>query len=292
MSPATKGYLLVLLAATCWAMLGPVARVAFAEGVSPLEVAFWRALLGGALFFAHARLVMSGPRLERRHFLPVIGFAVIGVAVFFSAYQVAVEEGGAALAAVLLYTAPAWVALMSLLLLGERMTILKVTAVALTLIGVVGVALSGTGEVRFSTLAIGAGLVSGLSYAFYYPFGKIYFSERSPACWYAYGLPLGALLLVPMVGFSAKSPAAWGAILWLAVASTYVPYLAYGAGLQRLEATRASIVATTEPVIAAVLAYFWWSERFGRWGYVGAVLILTAVVLAALERTQRTAEAK
>ena len=43
------GYILILLAAVCWGLIGPVAKLAFREGVEPLEVAFWRAALGGVL---------------------------------------------------------------------------------------------------------------------------------------------------------------------------------------------------------------------------------------------------
>jgi len=276
------GYVYVILAALCWATVGPVARVAFEAGVTPLEVAFWRALLGGLLFGMHMGLFRS-ERLKRRHLGPMLGFAVVGVGVFFGAYMVAVEAGGAALAAVLLYTAPAWVAVMGVLLLGERLTLLKLFALTLTLVGVVGVAWGGDGDARFSIAAILWGLLSGISYATYYPFGRWYFNERTPATWFAHAFPVGALLLLPFVSFATKTGSAWIALAWLAVVSTYMAYLAYGAALQRLEATRASIVATLEPVFAGAMAFWWWSEQFGWVGYVGAVLILTAVVLATVD---------
>lgn len=285
------GYFYIILAALCWATIGPVARFAFDAGVTPLEVGFWRAMLGGVLFAAHMAAFRS-ERLRRKHLAPMLAFAVIGVAVFFGAYMFAVEAGGAALAAVLLYTAPAWVAVMSVLLLGERMTTVKLLAVGLTLLGVVGVAMGGDGTIRFSVAAIVWGLISGLSYACYYPFAKWYFHERTPATWYAYAFPIGALLLLPFVTFTAKSLVAWGAIAWVAVISTYVAYLAYGAGLQRMEATPASIVATLEPVFAGALAFWWWSEQFSWLGYVGAALILTAVVLAAVDPARTSRKAK
>jgi DME family drug/metabolite transporter len=61
--------------------------------------------------------------------------------------------------------------------------------------------------------------------------------------------------------------------------STYLAYALYAAGLRRLEATRASVVATLEPVLAAVFAYLWWGERFSAGGYLGAGLVLLAVYL-------------
>ena len=273
------GYLYIVLAAACWALIGPVSRFAFAEGVAPLEVAFWRAALGSMLFGAHA-LVMRAPCVARADLPAMALFGLLGVSLFYSAYLLAVEEGGAALAAVLLYTAPAWVALMSAFWLGDRLTARKLAAVGLTVAGVAGIALGSGDALRLTAGAFAWGLVAGWCYALYYPFGKRYFSRYAPAVVYALALPVGALALLPFVDFVPKSGVAWAAIGWLSLCSTYLAYLFYALGLQRLEATRASIVATLEPVIAAGFAYLWWGERFGLGGYAGAVLVLAGVLLA------------
>lgn len=280
------GYLYIVAAAACWATLGPVARLAFGEGVAPLEVAFWRATLGGACFVLHV-LARRRRGVAARDVPAVLGFGVLGVTVFYASYLWAVEAGGAALASVLLYTAPAWVAVMSALWLGERMTGAKVVAVVVTVGGVACIALGGGGALRVTAAAIGWGLVAGWSYALYYPFGKLYFARYPAALVLAYALPAGALGLLPFVSQSPKTPVAWAAIGWLGIVSTYVAYTLYARGLQRLEATRASVVATLEPVMAAMLAYLWWGERFDASGYAGAALVLVGVVLAvtARERT-------
>ena len=46
------GYLYVLAAAVLWSLIGPFSKICMEEGLAPLEVAFWRALLGGICFFA------------------------------------------------------------------------------------------------------------------------------------------------------------------------------------------------------------------------------------------------
>lgn len=283
-SEQTIGYGYILLAATCWGLLGPVARWALAAGVQPLEIAFWRAVIGGLCFMGHAtwlRAHRGAVSVARRHVPVVLAFGLVGVAFFYSAYQFAVEAGGAALASVLLYTAPAWVALIGGTWLGERITARKALAVALTLLGVTGIALGGAGVLRITTEALAWGLASALSYALYYPFGKRYFDAYAPATIFACALPVGALGLAPFVTFAPKGAVAWGALTFIGLVSTYGAYLAYGASLRRLEASRASIVATLEPVVAAFVAFWWWDERFGAWGYVGAVLVITAAFLAA-----------
>ena len=283
------GYAFIALAALLWGTLGPAARFALQAGIEPLELSFWRALLGGALFGAHA-LARRRVRIARRDLPPVIAFALLGVALFYLSYFRAVRAGGAALAAILLYTAPAWVALASALWLGERMTARKLAALALTLGGVALVAMGSGGDsgrdaaVQVSAAALTWGLVAGLAYAAYYLFGKRYFSRYETPTVLGLALPLGALALLPAVPFATKSGATWATIAFIAVVPTYAAYFVYGLGLRRVEATRAATVATLEPLVAAGLAYAVWGETLRPLGYVGGLLVLAGVLAIATER--------
>lgn len=283
------GYLFIALAALLWGTLGPAARLPLRAGVDPLELSFWRALLGGALFALHA-LARRRVRIERRDLPAVVAFGLLGVALFYLSYFRAVRAGGAALAAILLYTAPAWVALAAALWLGERMTARKLAALALTLGGVALVAMGSDGSgasVRIGPAALGWGLIAGLAYAAYYLFGKRYFSRYETPTVLCYALPLGALTLLPAVRFAPKSGVTWGVIAFIAVVPTYLAYLAYGIGLRRVEATRAATVATLEPLVAAALAYALWGEALRPLGYAGALLVLAGVVASVNPRMDR-----
>ena len=284
-----KGAGYIVLAAVLWGILGPVARLAFAEGIAPLEVAFWRAVIAGGAFVAHA-VVARPDRIAKRDWPGVAAFGVVGVSVFFASYQLAVEAGGAALASVLLYTAPVWVAVLSFVFLRERMTALKVVAVALTIVGVAGIALGGGGSVRVTTAALGWGLAAGLSYSLYYLVGKVYFTRYATSAVLAVALPLGALGLVPFVDFAPKSALAWAALGWIGLVSTVGAFVAYAHGIRRMEATHASIVATLEPVVAGAVAFAWWGERFSLAGYLGAGLILAAVLGTILDPNRRRSD--
>lgn len=277
------GYAWIALAAVLWGTLGTAARLALRDGMDPLELSVWRALLGGALFGAHA-LARGRTRIALRDVPAVAAFALIGVAVFYLSYFRAVRTGGAALAAILLYTAPAWVALASALWLGERMTPRKLAALALTLAGVALVATGGRGDVRLGTAAIGWGLLSGVAYAAYYLFGKRWLARYEMPTILCWALPAGAIALLPVVPFAPKSPATWATLAFIATVPTYLAYLVYGIGLRRVEATRAATVATLEPLVAAALAWAVWGETLRASGYLGAVVLLAGVVLIATER--------
>jgi DME family drug/metabolite transporter len=271
----------MILAAASWALIGPVSRIVLEHGLAPVEVAFWRALIGGALFMGHA--ASRRQRLPRgRGLWGVVLFGLVGVAVFYLSYQLAVLYGGAALASVLLYTAPAWVTAGSRVFLGQPVRPVQVALVGLTLLGV---ALLGWPQEGYRLAPAGVfwGLVSGLAYALYYIYGKLQFARYAPTALLALALPVGALALWPWVPFAPKSGVDWLALVVLAFVSTYLAYGFYGRGLERLPAPQAALVATLEPVLASLLAFAWWGERFSALGYLGAALIVLAVALVALE---------
>ncbi|GGN04756.1 membrane protein [Thermus composti] len=272
------GYVYLLLAAALWGLIGPVSRIAFQEGLSPLLVAFFRAAIAWVFFALHA-LLLGQVRVARRDLPALVLFGVVSVALFYGAYQLAVDYGGAALASVLLYTAPAWVALLSHLILKEPLDRKGLLAVALTLLGVALMGLGGGSEVRAGFLALFFGLLSGFTYALYYIFGKLYLPRYATPTLFLYALPVGALALWPFVDFAPLSGRAWAALLFLGLFSTYGAYLAYYAGLRRLPATRASVVATLEPVVANLFAFLLFREVLAPLGYLGAALVLWAVLL-------------
>lgn len=276
------GYLYIVLAAILWGLIGPASRFALREEIDPLEIAFWRAALAAVLFGAHAA-VLRRVRVARGDLPAVLAFGLVGIALFYASYMQAVRLGGASLAAVLLYTAPVWVALLACLAGWETLGARKGVALALTLVGVAGLARAAGGEVRVGAAAILWGLVSGWAYATHYVFGKRYFPRYPTPTLFLYALPVGAVGLLPFFRFQTeRSATTWAVLLFLAIVPTYGSYLLYSAGLRRVEATRAATVATTEPVVAAIAAYLIWGERLSVAGYFFAALVLAGVILVVL----------
>lgn len=278
---APTGYVLVFVAAVLWGLIGFFSRTILDAGVGPLEIAFWRAVIAGVAFVLHAA-VARRLRVRSRTDLAALGaFALVGVTLFYASLNLAIDAGGVSLAFVLLYTAPAFVAVLAWPLLGERLTARKAWLVALAVAGVVLVARSSGGGVAVTPSSLGWGLTAGASYAAYYLFGKWVLHRYAPVTIFALVLPIGALGLLPFVDFVPKDPAVWGWLVTLGLVSTYLAYLVYYTGLRATEASRAVLVATIEPVVAAALAAAVFGERLGWIGWAGAGLILAAAAGAA-----------
>ncbi|HKX03808.1 MAG TPA: EamA family transporter, partial [Methylomirabilota bacterium] len=63
-----------------------------------------------------------------------------------------------------------------------------------------------------------------------------------------------------------------------------IAYALFTAGLGRVSATAAGIVALLEPLTATTLGLLVFGERLGAVGFAGAALLLTALILLTLAR--------
>jgi DME family drug/metabolite transporter len=262
----------VVLAALLWSSVGPLSRLALASGLPPLDVALGRALVAAACFGVHA-VASGGAAPARRDAPALVAFAAIGVAGLFAMNQLAVAAGGAALATILLYTAPIWVTAAAPLL-GERVRA-RAAVAAVTAAGGIAVLAAGGGGVRATPPALLWGLGSGAAYALYSALGKRLVRRAAPETVFALALPIAAAALVALGARPSLPPARQAAPVIAIGLLSYGASLAYARGLRVLPAARAAILATLEPIGAAILAFALFGERVA---VPGAAIALVAIV--------------
>lgn len=284
-----SGYALIAGAALLWALIGVFSGRLLAAGITATEIAFWRAAGGGALFIVHAVASKSFLRVQQRDLPAFILFGLVGVTLFYTSLNLAIDQGGISLAFILLYSAPAFVAILAAVFLGEKLTHPKILLVGVAILGVVLVAQSSGEGMTITPAAVLWGLTAGLTYSSYYLFGKALLKRYEIATIYSLIMPIGALGLLPVAKFEifAAPSIVWLDIFLLTVFSTYIAYLIYYRGLRQVEASRAVLVATIEPVLAAVLAALLFGERLGVLGIVGATLVVGASVFASLQAPEQ-----
>ncbi|MEO1063252.1 MAG: DMT family transporter [Actinomycetota bacterium] len=283
-----RRYLLVVTAAVLWALIGVWATELDEAGLSAVRIGAWRAVLGGACFVAHAAATgRLRPARELRP-APVAALALVGVSLFYVALPAAASEGGVSLAWVLLYTAPAFVAVGSWLWLGEGLGAGGVALVVLTLLGVALVVLPDSEGITISTISVSWGLAAGFGYAAYTLLTKSLSSDAEPVTVLAVALPLGAVPLLPVLGVP-SGLRVWALLVGLGIVSTYLPYLAYSTALRHVPASRASIVASVEPLVAVAIAVLVYGESLHPVALLGAALIIGAAA-AAVAQSARAAK--
>lgn len=282
--------MLVLGAAAFWATFGLFAKVLYARGYSPLELASVRAALG----FAGAALwVARKPgalRIDRRGLLFFALYGALGFALFETLFFAALERTTIAIAAALLYTAPAFVLLASRLIWHEHIPPKKLGALAMVLLGVLLVtgALHAlrTGEAHLTGAALGLGLAAGAGYALYTLFSKLataHWSSETSLFWSFLFAAVALAVFAPPLEPLLREPRDLPILLALGIVPTLIPYALYLGGLRRLRASTAAMLASLEPVIAALLAVVLLGEALDLTRIIGIGLIVGAAVIIARE---------
>ncbi len=287
----TNGAAFVLAAATVWGTIGLAGRAAFRAGVVPLEAAFYRAGISFVVVLTATLLTSPAAlRVRARDLWLFAAYGFLSIAIFFYVYLYAIERTSIATAAILLYTAPAFVAVLSALIFKEPLTGVRAAAVALAVFGCVLVVRGyDPGSLRLNLPGVLAGLASGFTYAMYSIFGKTALRRYGTRTTLTYAFGFGTIFLGAAAVYRkavtvAHPSEAWLPILYLALVTTLFAGILYLSGLRRIEPGRASLIATIEPVVAAVLGYAVLGERLDQWQVVGGLLVLSAVVIAGRAR--------
>lgn len=282
----SRGYLYVALAACLWATLGLFFRTLHDQfGVSALTVAFLRASVAAIALVMFALTAHRDALKISLHDIPFFAFyGLCGVAAFYFFYIQAVIQTSVTTAVVLLYTAPTFVSIMAWRFWSEAMTARKVIAIALAFVGCALIARAyDFGGLQLNGVGLLLGLGAGLTYALYTIFSKFALAKHSSLNALIYALLFGALFLAPLQSGEefnrlVQQPLAWVFVLGLAIGPTLGALALYNAGLARVPASNASLVATLEPLIASVLAFIVLGERFEIAQMIGGAMVVGAAV--------------
>ena len=281
------GPALILLAGCFWGSMGIFVRRLTDYGFSSIQIVAIRVTLA-ALIFCMLLLIKdpSGFRISVKDIPLFLGLGFGSILFFTVCYFTAITMMPLSTAAILLYTSPIWIMLMSVLFFREKLTGRKLLALVLAFAGCVLVSgISGEGMTLPGLLV---GLGSGIGYGLYSILGTVALRRYSPFTVTTYTFvfaALGSWLIcrpAEMLAKFAAAPNLPGLVFFCfltALVTAVIPFLAYTLGLQTVEASRAGILATVEPLVATLIGVAVFSEPLTLLSGLGILLILAAVVL-------------
>ena len=283
-------------------------------GLSPLIIGAGRvtvaALAGAVLFGLTPRKMHTDWWVSRKDWPLLLVNGILGVSLFHFSYLSTIHQVGMGLAAILMYTKPAFVLALARCLIGESITWLKVISLGLTLSGIALVInlpeIWQTGTLQITAAGVLTGLIAGFAGGLFATLNKALMRNHPPLKVNAYNLLIGAagLWLFAAVGELSglqPFPAAEGAVppgpgstavVWLlamGIVTTFLPYLFYVWGLQWIGAGQANVIAGIEPVVAMIMGIMLFAEQLSPWQWVGSCLVIAAAVLVSRpeDQTQR-----
>ncbi len=286
-----KAFIFIIIASVFWGTSGIFVNNLSPYGFSSLQMTAVRATVSFVclLFF----VVVKDRKLFKAKPLDVLIFALGGLGLFgtSSCYYASMQMTSISTAVVLMYTAPIFVTVFSVIFMKEKLTVLKIISIACMLAGCCFV--SGlVGGFKFDFVGILLGLLSGVAYATYNVATKIAVMRKNSSVTASfYSIMFMAVFALAFCSpweipqYVAKNPAITVPfIIGLGVITHVVPYLLYSNAMSYLPAGTTTAMGIIEPMSATLFSVFVYQEVLDVWAIIGIILILFAVFL--LSRTE------
>jgi drug/metabolite transporter (DMT)-like permease len=278
--------LLLLVTSTIWGVNYTVVK--YGTGVmDPLAYNGARVALAAAVF-AYIAWRREGPPVSRRDMWTLLGLGVLGNGIYQLLFAVGVAHTRAGSAAIVLASAPVFIALLGRFLGIERVGLRGYGGVLLSILGIALVIMGGAAREAGGATLYGNLIV--LAGAFCWALFTVLlepFTHRVSL------VDISALTLVggavPLLAFSAPAmlatqwttvrPLTWLAIAYSGVCSLVIAYLFWYRGVRVIGPTRTAIYSNLQPVIALLVSWVALAEVPTAWQGVGAATIIAGVIL-------------
>ncbi|MDD2217583.1 MAG: DMT family transporter [Eubacteriales bacterium] len=284
--------LFIILAGCCWASSGIFVRELNDMGLYSMQIVEVRSIFTFAIFALLILIKDRGLfRIKLKDIWCFIGTGCLGIAFFNYCYYQTIQVSSLSVAAILLYTAPIFVMLISAPLFSEKLTKRKLVALAMAFAGCLLVSGILQGETLLTPEAFLVGILSGIGYALYTVFSK-YTVEKGynaiTTTFYTFAFAIIACLIfsdskqIVEVMYEGGTFAVAFMILF-ALISTVIPSLSYLTGMKYIEAGKVAVIASIEPVVATIFGFFVFAEKPTVLGFAGMILVVSAIIMLNLK---------
>ena len=273
----------ILSAATLWGLTGLFVRTLNDFGLDNIQLLFFRSFITALSLFIFLLIKdRSKLKIHIRDLWCFFGTGILSFLLFGFFYFYTIANASMSVAAILLYTAPFFVMLMSGIFFREKITAAKLIALFTAAIGCV--LICGTdNNIALTPPVILTGIGSGFCYALYSIFGRVALEKYSSltVTFYTFSFAaLGSLFVVDfptIAGVCKSAPSAIALAVVFGFVSAVFPYILYTAGLKNTEPGKASIMATLEAVVASLAGIIAFGESLTVTGIFGIILVFSAV---------------
>lgn len=278
---------LIISAGTLWGTMSVFVKSLENYGFNSMQISAFRIVTAAVIFIFTLFIYDRSLLIIKPADLPLfIAMGIISILCLAWTYFRAISYS-VSVAAILLYTAPSMVMLMSVIFFKEKFTKRKFAALICAFCGCLCTA-GNFKNISFNPLGILFGLAAGFTYATYSIFGTVLLKKYHPYTVTSVAFTfaaVGSLFVcnIPDVLFKISAVqdklilTQW--IIGIGVVTAVVPYILYTIGLSRTEAGQASVLASVEPLVASIIGIAFYGDKFSIMTTLGISLILSAVII-------------
>ncbi len=278
-------------AAILWGILVIFIKNLSGAGLSSMEIVTLR-VYGAALVLVTGLLLYNKKllRIRLKDAWCFVGTGVVSIVFFSYCYFKNVTVSSVAVSSILMYTSPIWVTIFARVVFREKIGRKKLVALVMAFFGCVLVSgiTGGIGRVSMEGLLLGLG--SGIGYGLYSIFGRIALEKGyHPMTVSAYTFLFACVGVLPFIkpveiwNKMNGEPGLWGWALCMVFFSTCMSFTLYTVGLKYMEAGRAAVLATLEPIVTTLVGVVVYKEMLSLVMVCGIALVLGASILISKE---------
>lgn len=288
MKEVKKGYLFIIIAGTLWATLGLLGNILMDNGLSPEQVAFVRLFLGFLVLAIYCRIKNKELlKIDKKGIIYAIIIGIICQGIFNLCYFKAIESVGVSVAAVLLYTSPLFLALLSKLVYKEEINLNKITSLIICFLGAILAVTGGKFEFNgLSKIGVAMGVLAAITYALMPIISKNALKENHSITILVYGFLFGAIFMMPfakpieLLGYIGNIKVII-TMLILGIVPAAVAYIFYVEGIGKgVELSVAGVIASIELVVSAIIGWTIIGEPFSIIKLLGVLFMMTSSIMA------------
>lgn len=277
---------LIAIAGFCWGIIGVFSKQLAAFGLSSVQITELRCVIAAISLIVCILITdKSKLKIHIKDIWIFVGTGIFSIAFFNICYFNAIEASNLSSAAILLYTAPFFVMIMSAIFFKEKLTAVKICALVIAFIGcALAVGVIGNSE-KITADGLIYGILSGFGYGLYSIFGRVALKKYHTLTVTAYTFIVASIGLLPFCGISeaalliSEKPDILLFAAMLGIISTLIPFLCYTKGLSMTDAGTASIIAYLEPLVATVCGMILFREEITVIKITGIALILISIII-------------
>lgn len=289
-----RATLLIVVSAFGFGSISVLTVLITTAGIPLLTAMAWRYILGALLLLAVVGVERLRP-ISKGRVLQLLLFGGCGQALITYLSLHALEYIPVGPLAFLFYTYPAWVAVLAALRGTERLTIIRIIALALALVGVT-IMVGAPSADKLNLIGVTLALASAFLYSIYLPTLEHLQSGVPPlisTLLLVVGAAVSFLIVALFAGelYLPLGAAVWANISLLASVSTVIAFSTLIKGLSVLGPVRTAIIATVEPFFTAILGVLVLRNQLSIVTMMGGILIAAAVLLIQWSSTQLEAVA-
>ena len=272
------------MAAVLWGTVGLTIRVLTDYGFSSIQIVVLRFMTAALCFGAYIAVTDRRKfRIDKRDIKFFMAYSLFVFLAFSLCFVAAITLASYATATGLLYTSPIWAMLFSILVFKEKLTRRKGLAILLSFSGCGLITGFFSGGLNVAPAALLAGLGAGVGYGLQGVVTKKFLEKYASVTILFYYFTFAVLFgfplcrMVDMVHIIAAVPVSLPFAVGGGILFYVTPFALYAYSLNFIEASKAAVVVSVEPIVAALIGFFIYHEPLTLIIACGTILIISAV---------------